>query len=170
MPAQNFLGIGLYTALSWTREEMEAANPSKIMQAHGLSKAEIENEMMLLDNALDYYNQTHRIDVAYDGFFFEKDLNTTRQIVEYTKPVGVASARNPYVLTGTYVLLAVPLHFPPLLTRPVAADRNSGLSTLSCSTRGRHGWQLSTFRPTRSRGGSQPRRPMYSRIGSAKSL
>ena len=66
---------------------MEAANVSKIMQAHGLSAAEIRTELALLRNALDYYNQTQRIDVAYDGFFFEKDLNTTRQIIEYTKPV-----------------------------------------------------------------------------------
>ena len=66
---------------------MEAANVSKIMQAHGLSAAEIRTELALLRNALDYYNQTQRIDVAYDGFFFEKDLNTTRQVIEYTKPV-----------------------------------------------------------------------------------
>ena len=85
--SQNFLGIGLYTALSWTLPEMEAANVSKIMQAHGLSAAEIRTELALLRNALDYYNQTQRIDVAYDGFFFEKDLNTTRQVIEYTKPV-----------------------------------------------------------------------------------
>lgn len=85
--AQNFLGVGLYTALSWTPQAMEAANPSKIMQAHGLSDSEVQKEMALLNNALSYYNQTHRIDVAYDGFFFEKDLNTTRQIVAYTKPV-----------------------------------------------------------------------------------
>ena len=64
------------------------------MQAHGLSEAEIEKEMRLLNNALAYYNQTHRVDVAYDGFFFEKDLNTTRQIVEYTQPVSLGSTRN----------------------------------------------------------------------------
>jgi hypothetical protein len=89
MLAQNFLGIGLYTALSWTPQEMEAANPSKIMQTHGLSTAQIQKEMAMLNNALGYYNQTHRIDVGYDGFFFEKDLNTTRQVVEYTKPVSL---------------------------------------------------------------------------------
>ena len=57
-----------------------------MMQTHGLSAAQIRKELALLRIALDcYYNQTQRIDVAYDGFFFEKDLNTTRQSIEYTK-------------------------------------------------------------------------------------
>ena len=55
----------------------------------GLPTAEIRKELTLSRNALDqtYYNQTQRTDVAYDGSFFEKDLNTTRPSIEYTKPV-----------------------------------------------------------------------------------
>ena len=71
---------------------MAAADPASTMRAHGLTSAEVTAEMALLRNALEYHNRTRHIDVAYDGFFFRKDLNTTRQIVEYTKPVSGAAA------------------------------------------------------------------------------
>lgn len=158
---QNFLGIGLYTALSWTPQEMEAANPSKIMQAHGLSKAEIQKEMALLNNALDYHNQTHRIDVAYEGFFFEKDLNTTRQIVEYTKPVSLASTRTNIGCFASTLVTTLELSMSSRIHCDCWHGRSSGLSTLSCSTRGKHGWRLSVSRPTRRRGGIRARHPMY---------
>lgn len=78
--------MGTYTALAMTHEAMAAADPAKLMRARGLSERQIAAELTLLSNALDFYNLTRHIDVAYDGFFVQKDLNTTAEVVGYTKP------------------------------------------------------------------------------------
>ena len=84
--ANSFNGIGMYKALMMTQDEMDAFNASQVMTSYGLSTDQIANELMLIKNALEFYNATHHIDTAYRGFFFLQDLNVTRQIIEYTVP------------------------------------------------------------------------------------
>jgi hypothetical protein len=76
----------MFEALAMTQQEMDSYNATKAMIQHGLTAAQIRKELVLLSNALEFHNATRFIDVGYTGFFFANDLNTTYQVVEYTKP------------------------------------------------------------------------------------
>eukprot|EP01045_Picozoa_sp_COSAG04_P005318 COSAG04_NODE_245_length_18929_cov_6.708391_4_plen_3740_part_00 len=81
----SYKGPGMYTALAYSEAEQQAFAP-KLISQYNLSSAEAEEEMKLWTNALAFRNKTKHIDPAYDGFFFQMDLDVVKEIVGVTQP------------------------------------------------------------------------------------
>jgi hypothetical protein len=81
----SYKGPGMYTALAYSEAERQAFAP-KLVSQYNLSATQAEKEIKLWTNALAFRNKTKHIDPAYDGFFFQMDLDVVKEIVGVTVP------------------------------------------------------------------------------------
>eukprot|EP01043_Picozoa_sp_COSAG02_P002326 COSAG02_NODE_54_length_43941_cov_54.857990_2_plen_574_part_00 len=81
-------GIGSFTALKLKNISASLSDRSDgfNFSAAGVSATQEKVERQKWKAALEFYNRTGLMDLAYDGFFKQNDLETVTQLVQYTQP------------------------------------------------------------------------------------
>lgn len=81
-------GIGSFSALTLKNISASLSDRSDgfNFSAAGVNAAQEKVERQKWKAALEFYNQTGLMDLAYDGFFKQNDLETVTKLVQYSQP------------------------------------------------------------------------------------
>ena len=82
-------GLGSFTALKLTNisASQGVRGPQGFnFSAAGVSAAQEKVERDKWKAALEFYNETGVMDISYDGFFKQNDLDTVTKLVTYAQP------------------------------------------------------------------------------------